>query len=104
RLACLRLIRSENVGPVTFRALINHFGGARDALAALPELSKRGGRRTIRICSEAAAEAELAAAERIGARPLFTIEPGYPAALPAINVPHSRILYKGDGRLLEDSN
>ena len=26
RLACLRLIRSENVGPVTFRELINHFG------------------------------------------------------------------------------
>ena len=28
RLACLRLIRSENVGPVTFRELINRFGGA----------------------------------------------------------------------------
>ena len=27
RFACLRLIRSENVGPVTFHALINHFGG-----------------------------------------------------------------------------
>ncbi len=25
RLACLRLIRSDNVGPVTFRELINHF-------------------------------------------------------------------------------
>ena len=35
RLACLRLIRSDNVGPVTFRELINHFGGADAALAAL---------------------------------------------------------------------
>ncbi len=36
RLACLRLIRSENVGPVTFRELINHFGGAANAIAATP--------------------------------------------------------------------
>jgi len=28
RIAWLRLIRSENVGPATFRALVNEFGGA----------------------------------------------------------------------------
>src|SRR6185436_3025578 len=66
RLACLRLIRSDNVGPVTFRELINHFGGAEPALAALPELSRRGGRQSIRICPEPQAEAELEAADRIG--------------------------------------
>src|SRR5438552_10835080 len=66
RLACLRLIRSDNVGPVTFRELINPFGGAEPALAALPELSRRGGRQSIRICHEAQARAELEAAERIG--------------------------------------
>src|SRR2546423_13684162 len=49
RLACLRLIRSDNVGPVTFRELINYFGGAGPALAALPGLSPRGGGRTIPI-------------------------------------------------------
>lgn len=99
RLACLRLIRSENVGPITFRALINHFGGAQAALDALPELSRRGGR-TIRICSREAAEAELEAAERIGARPIFTIEPGYPAALAAIEAPPPLIYAKGDEQLL----
>ena len=36
RLDWLRLIRSDNVGPRTFRALVNHYGGARAALAALP--------------------------------------------------------------------
>src|SRR5919201_21281 len=72
RLACLRLIRSDNVGPVTFRELINHFGGAEPALAALPELSRRGGRQSFRICPEGQAQAELEAAERIGAQPLFT--------------------------------
>ena len=82
RLACLRLIRSQNVGPATFRALINHYGGAREALAALPGLGRRAGRgRPIRICTESQAEAELAAAERARARIVFTIEPGYPAPL-----------------------
>lgn len=82
RLACLRLIRSENVGPVTFRELINHFGGAERALDALPDLSRKGGRgKPIRICPRDTAEAELAAAAMAGARPLFTIEPGFPRPL-----------------------
>ena len=34
RLSWLRLIRSENVGPATFRALVNQFGGAEAALDA----------------------------------------------------------------------
>jgi DNA processing protein len=95
RLACLRLIRSENVGPVTFRALVNRYGGAIAALDALPELSRRGGR-TIRICSAEQAEAELAAAERIGARALFTIEPGYPPALAMTDPPPPLLYVKGD--------
>ena len=52
RIAWLRLIRSDNVGPVTFRDLINRFGTAEAALEMLPELSRRGGAvRTIRIAS-----------------------------------------------------
>ncbi len=72
------------------------------ALAALPELSKRGGRgRPIRICPEASAEAELTAAARIGARPVFTIEPGYPAALAVTEGAPPLIYVKGDERLLD---
>jgi len=96
RLACLRLIRSDNVGPVTFRELINHFGGAEPALAALPELSRRGGRQAIRICPTSQAEAELEAADRIGAQPLFTIEPGYPPALAAVDAPPPLLYVKGN--------
>jgi len=40
----LRLARTQNIGPVTFRALINQFGNGTDALAALPELAAKGGR------------------------------------------------------------
>lgn len=96
RIACLRLIRSEQVGPVTFRALINHFGGAQRALDALPEMSRRGGRRNpIRVCPRAAAEDELEAAGRIGAQPLFTVEPGYPVRLAWLDQPPPLIYVKG---------
>ncbi len=96
RLACLRLIRSDNVGPVTFRELINHFGGAELALEALPELAARGGRRAkIRITTRAEALRELERAGKIGAAPLFTIEPGYPPALAAIDAPPPMLYVKG---------
>ncbi|MGL4396695.1 MAG: DNA-processing protein DprA [Hyphomicrobium sp.] len=101
RLACLRLIRSDNVGPVAFRELINHCGGASAALTALPELAKRGGRkRAIRICSSDTAERELDAARRIGAEPIFTIEPGYPRLLAALDAPPPLIYVKGLTELL----
>jgi DNA processing protein len=80
RLAWLRLIRSENIGPVTFRELINHFGSGGAALAAAPDLARRGGR-SIRICSEAEAARELAALDRLGGRMVAMGEPDYPAAL-----------------------
>ena len=97
RLACLRLIRSDNVGPVTFRELINHFGGAEQALAALPDLSRKGGRRqALRLCPRDQAEAELDAAAKIGASPLFTIEPGYPPALAAVDAPPPLLYVKGN--------
>lgn len=101
QLACLRLIRSENVGPVTFRQLINTFGGAAQALDALPELSRRGGgRRAIRICPKGDAEDELARARKIGAEPVFTIEPGYPGALAALDTPPPLLYIKGRQDLL----
>ena len=104
RLACLRLIRSDNVGPTTFRELINHYGGAQMALEALPELSRRGGRaRPIRICSRDHAEAELEAAEAVRAEPVFTIEPGFPRALANIEAPPPLIYVQGRRELLGHS-
>ncbi|MFZ4807630.1 MAG: DNA-processing protein DprA [Hyphomicrobiaceae bacterium] len=102
RLACLRLIRSEGVGPVAFRTLINRFGGADEALDALPDLARRGGRsRPLRLCPRERAEAELAAASRAGARPVFTIEPGYPPALAHVDVPPPMLYLRGDVALLQ---
>jgi DNA processing protein len=86
RLDWLRLIRSENVGPRTFRTLLNHYGSARAALAALPELAQRGGAaRGPRICSRDDAERELATAREIGVTLVGHGEPAYPARLREID-------------------
>ena len=45
RLDWLQLSRSENVGPVLFFQLVNRFGSAAAALEALPDISRRAGRR-----------------------------------------------------------
>lgn len=86
RLSWLRLIRSDNVGPATFRDLINHFGSAETAIEQLPELSRRGGSaRTIRVASVEDAERELEAAETFGAVFIGIGEPDYPPALRRID-------------------
>jgi DNA processing protein len=95
RISWLRLIRSENVGPATFRAPVNEFGGAEAAIDALPDLSRRGGRAFIRLCSEAEAEAELDAAEALGASLVAIGEPGYPPALAQVDAPPPLIYVKG---------
>lgn len=96
RIACLRLIRSDRIGPVTFRQLINHYGGAGRALEAVPELARRGGgKRPLQVFPRAAAERELEAAEKLGARPLFTIEPGYPKPLAWLDQPPPMIYALG---------
>lgn len=96
RVAWLRLIRSENVGPATFRALVNEFGGAEAAIAALPVLSRRGGRaHDIRLYTEADAEAELERAEHLGASLVALGEPGYPRALAEVDAPPPLLYLKG---------
>ena len=97
RLDWLRLIRSEHVGPRTFRTLLEHFGSAGAALAALPDLARRGGaRRAIKLCGRAEAERELAAAERLGITYLALWEPDYPSRLQAIDDPPPLIAVRGN--------
>jgi len=96
KIAWLRLIRSDNVGPATFRDLINHCGSAENALAMLPELSARGGStRAIRIASISEAERELEIARRHGAQFIGIGEPDYPPALRQIEAAPPLIAMKG---------
>jgi DNA processing protein len=86
RLDWLRLIRSDNVGPRTFRTLLNHCGSARAALAALPHLARRGGAtRAARVCSREDAERELGAAKALGVTFVAIGEPDYPQRLQMID-------------------
>ncbi|MFG1286231.1 DNA-processing protein DprA [Xanthobacter versatilis] len=102
RLDWLRLIRTENVGPRTFRALINQFGGAAAALEALPTLARRGGRLLPpRIPDLAEAEAEMAALARLGARLVATGEADYPVALRQLDDAPPLICVKGRGEVLQ---
>jgi DNA processing protein len=86
RIDWLRLIRSDNVGPRTFRSLLKHFGSAKLALERLPDLARRGGAaRPGRICSEDDARAELAASKRMGVALLAPDEAGYPPRLATLD-------------------
>ena len=97
----LRLIRSQNVGPVTFAALLRHFGTAAEALLAAPELSRRGGRgRAIRIASRESADAEIGALDRMGGRLIALGEPDYPSPLAAIADPPPLIQVLGNPEVL----
>ena len=86
RLDWLRLIRSDNIGPRTFRSLINHCGGARAALDALPKLARRGGAsKPARIFPREDAERELAGSKKLGIALIALGEPDYPARLRMID-------------------
>ncbi|MDB5493832.1 MAG: dprA protein [Phenylobacterium sp.] len=97
RRAWLRLARTENVGPVTFRELIRRYGDAAAALAALPALAQRGGRvNGIRVPSEAEIDQELAAGEALGARLLAACEADFPRLLAAVDPPPPVLWTRGN--------
>lgn len=97
RIHWLRLIRTSNVGPATFRDLINRFGSAEAALEMLPELMISGGAtRLPRIPTEAEAAAEIAAAQKMGARHVAIGEPDYPVMLRRMEQPPPIVAIKGE--------
>ncbi len=101
RIDWLRLIRSENVGPRTFRALINRYGGAANALAALPDLARKGGRGALRIAAHNEILREMEAAERLGGRFIAMGEPEYPKPLHAADTAPPMICVRGDPAILQ---
>ena len=81
QIARIRLIRSENVGPISFRHLVARYGSAQKALEAVPDLARRGGGRAIRIAPASVAEAEMEATRAGGGELLFLGVPPYPSRL-----------------------
>jgi DNA processing protein len=100
----LRLARTENVGHVTFDQLIQLYGEPSLALAALPDLARRGGRvGGVAIPGEAEAERELEAGAALGARLIAACEPEFPQALAALDPPPPLIWARGDVAMLDRS-
>lgn len=100
----LRLARTENVGPVTFDQLIRRYGEASIALAALPDLARRGGRVSpLGVPSLAEVESELERGERLSARLIAACEPDFPGSLATLDPPPPLIWTRGDAALLHRS-
>ncbi len=77
----LRLVRSPGIGPITYRQLVARFGSAAEALAAVPDLARRGGGNAPKLWSRDAAEREIAQVEKLGARYLCLGQGLYPRLL-----------------------
>ena len=102
RVDWLRLSRSQNVGPRTFRTLINHFGDAHAALNALPTLARRGGSGGApQIYSRQDAERELETADRMGAVFFGVSEPEYPHRLRMIDDAPPLLAVRGNRAALD---
>lgn len=96
----LRLIRSPNIGPVSYRQLMARFGNARAALDALPDLIRRGGGKTVILAHEAAIAGEFQFVQAFGARHIFIDDADYPYLLSHIDNAPPVICVKGNVGLL----
>ena len=93
--ARIRLLRSPNVGPVSYAQLLRRFGDAQRALEALPDLASRGGR-DYRPAPRERIEDEVAEARRTGARYLFHDSPEYPPLLGQVEGAPPILMARGD--------
>ena len=102
KISWLRLIRSQNIGPITFYKLLARYGTASNALETLPEISKKQ-KKELYICSIEEAEKELAALSSFGAGVLYAGAEDYPLALAAIEDAPPILTYRGDKNFLHQS-
>jgi len=94
-------VRSPGIGPVTYRHLIARFGTPAAALAAVPELARRGGGAPPRMFGRDEAEREIAAVEKIGATYLALGQGLYPRLLAELEDAPPLVMAKGDLTLLD---
>ena len=94
--ARLRLIRTPGVGPVTYRQLIVRFGTAEAALAALPDLARRGGGRAPQPPDPALVARERETVARMGARHVLLGDDDYPPLLGELDDAPPVLTVRGD--------
>ncbi len=101
QLARLRLIRSDNIGPVTYFQLLARFGSAAAAIEAIPDLAARGGGRAPKLAARAAVEREVERVAELGARYLFLGQGLYPPLLAELETAPPALVVKGQASLLD---
>lgn len=94
--ARIQLLRSANIGPVSYAQLLLRFGSAVEAIAALPDFAKRGAKRDYRPAARDRIEREIAAARAVGARYVFHDMPEYPALLRELEGAPPILTVRGD--------
>ena len=99
----IRLLRTPGIGPITFHQLIARFGTPAAALAAIPDLARRGGGKTPRIPTRDQAAAEAETVDRLGARYLVSGNGAYPPLLAQIDDAPPLLICRGDLSLLDRS-
>jgi DNA processing protein len=97
----LRLVRTEGVGPITYRRLLDRYRTASAALAALPHLARSGGRTTpSSVASVSEAKREFEQTAKLGGRLIFVGDPDYPPLLAQLDDAPPVIAVIGDVALL----
>lgn len=105
KIAWLRLIRSENIGAATFENLMKFYEKPSDALAALPDWAKRGGKsRPVHLCSAKAAEEEMQGIEKLGGHLSCSCDEDYPHLLRGIKNPPPVLTMLGARSVLKASS
>jgi DNA processing protein len=97
----LRLERSPGIGPITYRQLVARFGSAAGALAAIPDLARRGGGNAPALRTRADAEREIAKVEKLGARYIALGQGLYPRLLAQLEDAPPLLVAKGNLALLD---
>jgi DNA processing protein len=93
--ARIRLLRSPNIGPVSYAQLLGRFGTAAAAIEALPDLTARGKTRYRPVPTDRI-EREIESVRRAGARYLFHDQPDYPVLLAELESAPPIVTFRGN--------
>lgn len=97
----LQLIRSENIGPVSYIQLIKRFGTAGKAIKVIPNLAAHGGKRRAKIAKAHVIHQEIETVKKLDASFLFLGEQDYPRLLSELSNPPPVIIWRGHLELLK---
>jgi DNA processing protein len=93
----LRLIRTEGIGPVTYRRLLERYRDPAAALDALPKLARDGGRTNALVSpGRDAAEREVEATAALGGRLIFLGDADFPPLLALLDDAPPCVVVLGD--------